>query len=270
VAQLEILDCFDRPPSAGGTGEQLPRREQMLTAADIISRTGLPRSSVFRDLRHLTQTGFLYQDGTTKRYALGRRILQLGMTVRQQLSSEDLIAVPLLELVNRTHETVTFSLLDLPSRICVFRIEAPSELRQFAQIGARYPLHLGAAGKAILAYLSPDLVAEVLKSHDVDRAREAEIATQLARIRETGYAITSGERVEGVSSTAAPVFVGDAIFGSVAIAGPSDRIRPALDRYTEHVVEVAQQLSWRLSDRGQPVSPAAAGRRSKNRPKQSA
>lgn len=225
----------------------------MLSAADIIGWTGLPRSSVFRDLRSLIERGFLYQDPLTKSYALGRRILQLGMTVRSQLSGESVVAVPLLELVNQTRETVTFSLLDLPWRICVFRIEAPSELRQFAQIGARYPLHLGAAGKAILAYLAPDLVAGVLRSHEVERSHAAEITNQLIQVRGAGCAITTGERVQGVSSVAAPVFVSEAIFGSVAVAGPSDRIKPVLERHRQLVVDVARNLSERLSDRGGPV-----------------
>jgi DNA-binding IclR family transcriptional regulator len=146
-------------------------------------------------------------------------------------------------------------------RVCVYVIEAPSELRQFAQVGARYPLHLGAAGKVILAQLPSDVALAALKAHGVSRAQAVEITGQLERIRAKGYAITTGERVPGSASAAAPVFVGGNLFGSVAVAGPTERISPLLERYRRLVMEVARDLSSRLSSRTPDGSPVPAKHR---------
>ncbi|MHB8687282.1 MAG: IclR family transcriptional regulator [Candidatus Dormibacteria bacterium] len=249
MSELEILNSFDGGGARSTALDHTSRSQLTLSAADIISRTGLPRSSVFRDLRALVASGFVHQDAVSKRYTLGPRILELGMAARRQLSAEGVVAAPLLELVRQTSESVTFSLLDLPWRVCVYVIEAPSELRHFAQVGARYPLHLGAAGKVILAQLPPDIALATLKAHGVNRSQAAEIVGQLERIRSKGYAITSGERVAGSASAAAPVFVGGSVFGSVAVAGPTDRISPLLERYRRLVSDVADDLSSRLSSR---------------------
>ncbi len=249
MSQIQILDCFDRTTGSPSDDDAALRSELTLSAADIIGRTKLPRSSVFRDLKGLVASGFVYQDQRTKRYALGPRILQLGLTARRQLGSEDQVVVPLVELMRHSGESVTFSLVDLPWRICVYMIEAPSELRHFVQVGTRYPLHLGAAGKVILAYLPTDVAAAVLKAHGVGRAQGAEISQQLAQIRNRGYAITTAERVAGASSAAAPVFIGDAIYGSVAVAGPTERFNSALQTHPRMVLDAAKRLSERLSMR---------------------
>ena len=212
-----------------------------------MARTQLPRSSVFRDLKYLIAAGFVYQDPVAKRYALGPRMLQLGLTARRQLGSEDLVVTPLVELMRGTSESVTFSVLDVPWRICVHVIEAPSELRHFVQVGTRYPLHLGAAGKVLLAYLPPEVVATVLKAHGVLKSVGSEILDQLGQIRAAGYAITSSERVMGASSVAAPVFVGPAIYGSVAVAGPMERFDASIEGHQRMVVLAGKHLSARLS-----------------------
>jgi DNA-binding IclR family transcriptional regulator len=261
VSELDILNSFDGGGANGAAPGPSSRSQLTLSAADIILRTGLPRSSVFRDLRSLLVSGFVHQDAATKRYTLGPRILELGMIARRQLSAEGVVAAPLLELVRQTGESVTFSLLDLPWRVCVYVIEAPSELRQFAQVGARYPLHLGAAGKVILAQLPSDVALAALKAHGVSRAQAVEITGQLERIRAKGYAITTGERVPGSASAAAPVFVGGNLFGSVAVAGPTERISPLLERYRRLVMEVARDLSSRLSSRTPDDSPVPAKHR---------
>ena len=263
MSELDILNSFDGSGTSSTALDHSSRSQLTLSAADIISRTGLPRSSVFRDLHSLVASGFVHQDAISKRYTLGPRVLELGMLARRQLSAESVVAAPLLDLVTQTSESVTFSVLDLPWRVCVYVIEAPSELRHFAQVGARYPLHLGAAGKVILAQLPSDVALATLKAHGVNRSQTGEISGQLDRIRSKGYAITSGERVAGSASAAAPVFVGGSVFGSVAVAGPIDRISPLLEQYRRLVVDVAHDLSSRLSSRpldgsGEPAKRKAA------------
>ncbi|MDE3193523.1 MAG: IclR family transcriptional regulator [Chloroflexota bacterium] len=234
MALIEILRSFER-----GMDE--------LTASQLVEYSGVPRSSAFRALGVLLKEGYVYQDPSSRRYTLGPRILQLGSIARRQLSSEHIVGAPLMDLAKRTGETVTFSYLEGPVRVCAYVIEAPSELRLLAQVGSRYQLHLGAAGRAILAYLPEEIAASTLKAYGLPRAEIAAIVAQLKKIRAQGYAVTTGERVPGASSIAAPVFVRDDIHGSIAIAGPTARVQPMVERHTPLVVEAAHLMSRRLS-----------------------
>ena len=234
-SEIDILASFDS--------------ERAQSAAEIVRKTGLPRSTVFRALRLLVDTAFVRQEPGTSRYVLGPRILQLGLLARQQLSPEELVATPLLALAAQTRETVTFSLVDTPWRLCVFVLDAPSDLRSVAQPGMRYSLHLGAASSAILANLPTDVAIQTLRFHGVPEPDMDAIMAHLDEIRAFGSATSIGQRVAGASSVAAPVMLNGSVFGSVAVAGPSDRMSPHLDEFRTAVTRVAQDLSDRLAQR---------------------
>ncbi len=248
MSQIEILSSF------GNDGRPV-------SAAELIDITGLPRSSLFRSLKILIEAGFIYQDPRSKRYMLGVRVLQLGLVARRQLSAEEFIAEPMLELLRRTGETITFSLLDIPWRICAYVLEGPSDLRHVVQLGSRYPLHLGAAGKVILAHLPVDIVRSVLMGQGMNKSEIANLHRELETMRQKGFAITTGERVPGASSVAVPVFVNGSIYGSVAVAGPTDRVLPVLERNRSFVAGLAKKLSDRLSAGQELFASASAGRR---------
>lgn len=237
MSQTEILASFD-------TDDAHP-----LTAAEVIERTGLPRSTVFRGLKILIASGFVHQDRRTKRYSLGAKMLRLSTVARRQLGAEDIVAGPIIELGQRTNETVTFNIVDIPWRICSFVFEAPSDLRSVAHVGARYPLHLGAAGKVILAYLPPDVTRSILAGGPLSKHQVAAMATELETIRRAGWSTTTGERVPGASSIAAPVFVGSTIYAAITVVGPTERMRSSIARYRPLAIETAKALTQRLTAR---------------------
>ncbi len=231
-SQLQILLAFDRAPGSLG-------------ASDVVARTGLPRSTVFRSLRTLVEGAFLIQtsrDGTS-RYMLGPRILQLGLAARANLCSQELIAGPALDLARETGETVTFSIADVPWRLCTFVIDSPSSVRAVTTLGARYPLHLGAAGKALLANLGPSSITAVLKDADVGREQIPSLLSQLDDIRRDGYAISVGERVPDVAAVAAPVFASGHLLGCVAVAGPEERMSRRIPEHRDAVVRTAHHIA---------------------------
>jgi DNA-binding IclR family transcriptional regulator len=238
-SQLQILLAFDK-----GVGS--------LTAADVVASTELPRSTVFRSLRTLAKSGFLIQtaSGGSSRYRLGPRILQLGLAARAQLTEDDLIVGPCLDLARDTGETVTFGVVDVPWRVCTYVAEAPSDLRHVAYIGARYPLYLGAASKVLLANLAPSVIDAVLRGSDLSKAAQAGLRQQLETIRTAGYAITTAERVSETTAVAAPVFLSGHLLGSVAVSGPEERLSRTIEPARDAVVRVAHHIADRLGSSG--------------------
>jgi DNA-binding IclR family transcriptional regulator len=96
-------------------------------------------------------------------------------------------------------------------------------------------LHTNALGKAILAHLPDERVTEIVAQHGLPKRTDRTVTTEnelhelLASIREQGYAIDKGERINGIRGVGAPIATDDAVFGAIAAYGPTNEIQPEIE-----------------------------------------
>ena len=123
-------------------------------------------------------------------------------------------------------------------------------------VGKRFPLHAGSSSKAFLAFLPAHEQDHYLDSHeltaltgetitDLDALRQ-----ELEHIRQTGYAISFGERQAGAGSIAAPVFDGQGLPRAViSVCGPLERFREEVHETAplllDHTATLSRQLGYR-------------------------
>jgi DNA-binding IclR family transcriptional regulator len=120
-----------------------------------------------------------------------------------------------------------------------------------ARVGERMPLYAGASGKTLLAFLQPERREEILKGLRLEKLTNKTIVDiqglrdELAAIQKRGYAISQGERVEGASSVAAPVFdASDRVLAAINISGPTTRFtKQKLQSYADLLVHATSRLS---------------------------
>ena len=113
--------------------------------------------------------------------------------------------------------------------LVVHHVFRPDNSLQILEVGAVLPLHASASGKALLAF-DHDLETEVLAG-DLPRLTgrtvtgKAALRTQLAKVRERGYALEREEAVIGDAGVASPIFDrrGDAV-GTIGLSGPVERL----------------------------------------------
>ncbi len=135
-----VLDAFEGPGR--------------LTLAQIVRRTGLPRSSAHRMLERLVQLRWLRRSG--RDYELGMRLVELGSLAVHQ---DRLVraAAPLLgELHRATGLVVHLAVLDGPDVVYLDKIGDRALGAIPTRVGGRQPAHCTAVGKAILAYCDQD------------------------------------------------------------------------------------------------------------------
>jgi len=133
-------------------------------------------------------------------------------------------------IAKETGETVSLIIhVDLRG-VCIEQVCPERELRYVNTLGRPVPLHAGASRKVLLAFLPKEIVESVLAApleritdHTVIDANQ--LRQQLAQIRRSGYAISHGEHIEGVSGIAVPVWgpTGQ-VAASLSVAGPSTRV----------------------------------------------
>jgi IclR family transcriptional regulator, acetate operon repressor len=197
---------------------------------ELAKESGVHHAVVHRVLATYAEEGFLVQDALG-RYALGLRWFEIGEIVRHTLSPSQIVEPVLQRLREQSGETVFLSLLDGAEGLCFEIAHSEQQLRFSIEEGQRFALHVGAHGKAMLAFLPAALREAAYARAQAEGASldRAALDTQLAQIHQDGWAYTREEAASAVAGLAVPVWSKNrqAVAGSLAIAGPIQRLDEA-------------------------------------------
>jgi len=215
----------------------LERTPEGLTLGALANEVELPKSTVHRLVVALQAEDFLAYppDGPVR---LGRALVRLGAATRSTLRVE---ARPyLLRLHGQVDETVDLAVLDGATVTFVDHIVGSHWLRAASPVGAAFPLHCTANGKALLATMSDEHVAALLPRR-LDRFTEQTITThvalraELGQIRRDGVAFDREEHADGIAG------LGSAIYDPYGVAGAISIVIPA-QRFPEDVTPMVEKL----------------------------
>lgn len=177
-----------------------------LGVTDIARRVGLPKSITYRLLVSLRAADFVRADPKSRRYALGYGLLQMTSDWLSRIEVRSVAMPYLKQLRHDTGETVALNVRDGDCRVSVERLDTSFEVRFVIDLGRRLPMHIGAAGKAILAFLPDSEIAEIMTRAKLPARQERQLKKDLEEIRRLGFSDTCGERVPGSRSISAPIF----------------------------------------------------------------
>lgn len=218
-----------------------------LTLQEISDRIELSKATTFRLVNSLCDAGYLVRLDDQK-YCLSMKIVKLAGVVVSGLSVRD-IAHPIMVAIGKTAgETVSLNAAVGVDRVCIDVVEANSRLLHIVNLGEHAPLYYGATGKVLLAHLSQEEQAAVLKGLPADfptRARELEIA--LEEIRTQRYCITKSERVIGSLAISVAIFdINDRGRYALTLTGPEERMRDDLEHKLELMLNAQRDISSKM------------------------
>ncbi|MFF2714841.1 IclR family transcriptional regulator [Paenarthrobacter sp. NPDC058040] len=232
---------------------------------ELAGQLGVSPSTVHRLVTDLERIG-LVRRSTNGSYQLGLEFLRLAWTTTARFPLHEVASDTLHELAKESGESSFFGVYGGQRREMMFTltVESPHPLRYTLPEGVWLPLHAGASGLAILAFLREDVRDEIARGTlDPATSRtlvDAEaLLARLEKIREEGYAITHGERIEGAIAIAAPVFgsLGDVV-GATGITVPETRFNAAqASSLAAMVRRAAGQLTGYISGSGRTRSALA-------------
>jgi DNA-binding IclR family transcriptional regulator len=229
--------------------------EPTLGVTEIAQALGLSKAVVYRILSSFRAKGFVELDEATRRYSLGERTLHLGLSYMNRLDLPRIARSELEALSRTTDETSTLSLRTGWERVYIDQITPERDVKMVVQLGLRVPLHAGASSKAFLAFLDPEEQQEYL-SKPLDRMTKLTMTNaralrkELGEIRDRGYAISFGERMDGAGSVAAPILGHEGRpVAVISVCGPVERFRDEADAAAKLLVEATKRLSRRLGHR---------------------
>ena len=220
--------------------------------SDLAEHAGLGPSTALRLILSLERCGALVRDRETREYAIGPWLLGLAATTVRSHPFTAEVHRTLGELCETTGETASYWIVNEHERVCVDRVLSRHALSSTIHIGARLPLHIGAAGRALVAFLPDDerqAVLDAIESEDID---VDVLADSLDQVREQGYAVSVEEREKGLASVAVPIpDQKGGLVGAVSATGPVARFNAARRRdVVDDLMAAAHRLSiYRVLER---------------------
>lgn len=190
----------------------------------VADGVGIGTSTAHRHLTTLHERGYIVRDGNE--YALSLRFLTHGGRRRETLPANELIHRKVRQLSEETSERVQFITEEHGERVYMYTHAGPDAVKTDATIGKRGPLHVSAAGKAILANLPADRRKQILDGTAAPETAEREaLDAELETVRERGYAFNDEESTAGLRAVGVPIRHGsDTVLGAISVSGPANRL----------------------------------------------
>jgi len=221
------------------------------TFTEILQSSQLPRSSAHRILKQLTELNVLTYDEDRKTYRGGFLLATLGAQVTSSFDIRQNSRPALKAMHNDLGYVVTLSVCGEESGIYIDKIEDQNfGIRLHSEIGKSFPLHCTAMGKIHLAYGDATLRDHIMKSKlepftEQTITTPSQLKSELARVRDQGFAIDDEEISRGLTCIAAPIFgLNGDVIAALSLTAPThiydDGIPPAV---ISSIIKYAQQAS---------------------------
>ena len=231
--------------SSGTAGAQSLRRslnllrllaehhEDGITLTEVMTASGLERSTAHRLLSCLAEEQFAERNPDTKAYRLGIDAMQLGFASMRRVPLVDNCRALMQKLARMSGDTVFLVIRQGDYCLCLHREEGHFPVKVFTTpIGGRRLLGLGAGGLALMAQLTDAEVERIYERH-VEEYEQAQFTRErliqaVKRTRSLGYADISDTLTVGVSGvgctfTASPSTQAAISFGAISPRLPAER-----------------------------------------------
>lgn len=228
-----------------------------LNVSALARGNGIPRATALRLIHTLETEGFVLRTPGDDRVLLGPELLRLARG-RDVTSLVRDIARPVIEdAAEAIRETVTLSVVAPDGGLdLVDQVDAPHQLRPRVWVGQRFPLHVSASGKILLAAMDDEARREALGA-PLERYTAASITDPLAleheleRVRADNWAVARDEEEEGLTGVGVGVrsSSGD-LLAVVTCGGPTQRLdRLRGQEALVHLIRAAEAIETTLHRR---------------------
>lgn len=236
---LKVLAAFSAGP-------------RFMNLREIAEACGMDKSAAQRFTHTLWQLGYLEKCPKTRRFSLGKRVLELTFHYLRANALVEAASPVLIELQRSTGQRVNLSLFDDLWILYAIRQSSKREYYYSTLIGRRMPIWSSSGGRAMLAALPKAEANDILRRSSLDPLTPKTICDlpgirkKILEAQKKGYALTVEEGVMG------EVVVGAAIIDADGRPAAAIHIAGSLGEWTASefekrfgpvLAETAQRLS---------------------------
>lgn len=221
-----------------------------LSLSEISDSVGLTKSTTSRFLQSLELVRAVRRENNV--YRIGSGIAPLATAVPGPNLVQALAQPTLLEIADKSQETVHLGIREGRNLRYTEQIDTPRRVQLETWLNKSYPLHVTAAGKALLAYAAPKVIEDYLEgpleAYSAKSITDAQILqAELLKTKGRGYAQTLQEFSDDISGFATAIFNNEGKpVASISISVPVFRF-PEDDGAA--MIELLQKASLTLSQK---------------------
>ncbi|MBX9591404.1 MAG: IclR family transcriptional regulator [Hyphomonadaceae bacterium] len=202
-----------RPAVARAIGliEAVAATGRPTTLKELASTQDIPQATAFRLCQRLEAAGYLVRDSGSRRYAVGMRLMRLGLDIVRNSGPMSARRTILTEVVDDIEETCNLTTLVGTEVLYLDRVETRWPLRVALEPGSRVPLHCTASGKLLLSSMPKATRERVLNTLELTAYTprtivEAKVLRRdLQRIAKRGFSTDNEEFLAGLVAVAVPI-----------------------------------------------------------------
>lgn len=194
--------------------------------AEIANEVDLPRSTVHRIVKSLQEDHLISQATPSAGFRLGPAVMRLASLSNRWFTT--LVHEHLRELSQAVDETVDLSVRSGNVVLFIDQITGTHRLQAVSRIGASFPLHCSAPGKALLAELPAleveELLVGPLQSFTPNTmTRSMDLLVELKAIRQRKFAVDHEEHHLGICAVGTVIHNPFGVAAALSIPAPISR-----------------------------------------------
>ncbi len=232
------------------------RIEKEWGVRELAQELHLPPATAHRTLASLMERGLVQRNPASGQYQIGMEFYRLALKFQSRFVIRN-AALPVMQnLVAKCNETAFLGVYD-SSRMEMMYVAAVTSshpVRYVIPINEWIPLHAGAGGLAIMAFLPKEERQAIIKRTGLTPLTDHTITDpealedELARTRSRGYAFSRGQRALGAIAIAAPIWGPDGrVMNDLVVSLPESRFEASMEStMAKLVIEHAQEIMEKL------------------------
>ena len=223
-----------------------------LSLKEVSEMIGANKSSAYRFVNTLVKLDYIKKDPRTKLLTLAPNSYLLGLNLSRSFSLLQVIKPFIDEVYDARHISIDSALLSGGTLLKLYqRVAADTVTYQISVVDPA--IHCHALGKAILAFLPPDEMQDIVDHLHLVRKTENTLTTKkdlladLKKTRERGYALNNEEVVLGLFAIALPFFSHDTKRPVGAVSFDFSTAQHSVKETCEQYVPILRKLAEDIS-----------------------
>lgn len=236
--------------------DAIAKKHGVLKLSDLCEETGINKSSMFSLLRTMEELKWVRKNGN-EAYELGESIAFLNSMYnefsKKNTSLLEAFMVHSVQSVQEIGETFQLSVLNGHEIIYLAKQEGNSIVKLASKPGMKFPAHATAMGKMMLSAMDvleierlyPEKALTQITPHTITNWQA--FLSELAVIREQGYALDGEEIIEGIYCIAAPIHDADGnVVAAISTSMLHHAYRVKQEKAVQELLKLAKQISQEI------------------------